>query len=239
MLVFPYTGSADTKDYNFTSTQNLICDILVVGGGGGGGAGHGGGGGAGQLVLIRQSTLNIGNYIIKVGKGGIGAVSTNEVSISPVTKGGNSSFNNIVVAEGGGANTNNTTDKNGGSGAGADAYTRDGGTSGFGIKDNNADTYLSGNVYSRGNNGGNVSAPESDGGGGGTGSAGNGSVAGNGLSGISEINYDFKTNFGTSVGKTESDTLIWFAGGGGGGFSTSIGGLGGGGNGEKKKSMSS
>jgi hypothetical protein len=30
MLVFPYTGSVDTKDYSFTPTQNLICDILVV-----------------------------------------------------------------------------------------------------------------------------------------------------------------------------------------------------------------
>ena len=234
MLVFPYTGSADTKDYDFTTTQNLICDILVVGGGGGGGAGHGGGGGAGQLVLIRQATLIIGNYIIKVGKGGIGAVSVNNVSISQATKGGNSSFNNIVVAEGGGANTNNANDKNGGSGAGGDGYPTDGGTSGFGIKDNNTDTYLSGNVYSRGNNGGNNDGNPNGGvagGGGGAGTAGNGSVAGNGLSGISEISYDFKTNFGTSVGKTESDTLIWFAGGGGGGYSTSIGGLGGGGNG--------
>jgi hypothetical protein len=33
---FPYSGSATTKDYTFTTTENLICDILVVGGGGDG-----------------------------------------------------------------------------------------------------------------------------------------------------------------------------------------------------------
>ena len=37
MIVFPYSGSASTKDYTFTTTENLLCDILVVGGGGGGG----------------------------------------------------------------------------------------------------------------------------------------------------------------------------------------------------------
>jgi galactitol-specific phosphotransferase system IIB component len=232
-IMFPYTSDntgAGQTQYTFSPTENLICDILVVGGGGGGGAGHGGGGGAGQLILIRQATLNIGNYTIKVGKGGIGAVSANEASVSQATKGSNSSFNNIVVAEGGGANTNNANDKNGGSGAGGDGYTPDGGTSGFGIKDNNGDTFSSGNVYSRGNDGGG-SAGAIGGGGGGSGGAGNGSVAGNGLSGISQINYDFKTYFGTGAGKIESDGLVWFAGGGGGGNSTSIGGLGGGGSG--------
>ena len=228
VVSFPYSGTGTTKDYSFTTTESLICDILIVAGGGGGGGGHGGGGGAGQLILIYQATLN-GTYTIKVGKGGIGAVSENDVSVSQATKGSNSSFD-IVVAEGGGANTNTGSDKNGGSGAGGDGFTQDGGTPGFGIKDNNGDTFSSGTIYSRGNDGGG-NIDYNGGGGGGAGTAGNGSVPGNGLSGINEINYDFKTNFGTSVGKTESDGLVWFAGGGGGGHSTSIGGLGGGGNG--------
>jgi hypothetical protein len=70
-IVFPYSGTAATKDYSFTTTENLICDILVVGGGGGGGKRHGGGGGAGTLIYHKNITLN-GTYNIKVGKGGAG-----------------------------------------------------------------------------------------------------------------------------------------------------------------------
>ena len=38
-ISFPYSGSATTKDYTFTTTENLICDILIVGGGGAGNRG--------------------------------------------------------------------------------------------------------------------------------------------------------------------------------------------------------
>ena len=55
-IVFPYSGTATTKDYTFTTTENLICDILIVGGGGGGGSGTGtrglgGAGGSGIVIL--------------------------------------------------------------------------------------------------------------------------------------------------------------------------------------------
>jgi hypothetical protein len=71
------------------------------------------------------------------------------------------------------------------------SYTNDGGTAGFGVKDTNTDTFASGSVYSRGNN--DVpNQPEGVGGaGGGAGAAGNLAAGGNGLSGISEIGFDF------------------------------------------------
>jgi hypothetical protein len=246
-ISFPYTtdtsGTGQTQ-YTFTITENLLCDILIVGGGGGGSAGHGGGGGAGQLVLIYKATLNSGSYTIKVGKGGNKAVSVNDTPVSYATKGSESSFD-IVVAEGGGANTNTSSDKNGGSGAGGDAFSTDGGTSGFGNKNTILDTFPGAIVYSRGNNGGNNGGGMVGGGGGGAGKIGQDGTnsfpygkGGDGLSGINEISYDFKTMFGTTIGKIESDGLVWFAGGGGGGGAgggTGVlvsGGLGGGGAGK-------
>jgi hypothetical protein len=222
--MFPYSGTAATKDYSFTTTENLICDILVVGGGGGGGDPHGGGGGAGQLVFIHQATLN-GTYNVKVGKGGTGGV----FQSTSATKGSNSEFGNTlttVIAEGGGANTNTSSDKDGGSGAGGDGYTSGGGTSGAGNAITTTDLFPSATVYTRGNNGGNNGGNESGyergGGGGGAGEVGqSGSFTtpgkgGDGLSGITAINYDFQTNFG-NFGRLEADGKYYFAGGGGGG----------------------
>ncbi len=206
---------------------------MIVGGGGGGGYALGGGGGAGQLVFIHQATLN-GTYTIKVGKGGTGGIT----ATPEPTKGINSEFG-TVIAEGGGANGG--TLKDGGSGAGGDGYSTTGGTSGAGNKNTTIDTFSGATVYSRGNNGGNNGGTGGyfGGGGGGAGqigTAGQDAIpygkGGDGLSGISEINYDFKTKFGTNVGKTEGDGLVWFAaGGGGGGSGAGNGGKGGGGGG--------
>jgi len=247
---FAHSGGAeDQTTHTITIGQNTICDILIVGGGGGGSSGHGGGGGAGQLVLIHQAILS-GTYTIKVGKGGLGAITASDVISRHATKGINSEFG-TVIAEGGGANGATASDKNGGSGAGGDGYSADGGTTGGGNKDTTIDIYPNATVYTRGNNGGNNGGPNSSpyigiNGGGGGGAGENGTTSstsspfgkgGDGLSGISEINYDFKTNFGTNVGKTESDGLVWFAGGGGGGSGAEVGagagsgGKGGGGNG--------
>jgi hypothetical protein len=232
--------------YTVNFSEPKICDVLIVGGGGGGGTGHGGGGGAGQLVFIHQATLN-GTYNIKVGNKGIGGtLSAFPGTITPPTKGSDSEFG-TVIAEGGGANGGATL-KDGGSGAGGDGYTPDGGVATKGLKNTTADTFSSGTVYSRGNDGGTGGEnPYGQGGGGGGAGAvgGNGAAGstnaspgngGNGLSNISEIGYDFKTNFGTNVGKLESDNLIYFAGGGGGGAwdisspeTNSTGGKGGGG----------
>ena len=78
-ISFPYTsdsaGLTGQTQYTFTTTENLNCDILVVGGGGAGGKRHGGGGGAGTLIYHKNITLN-GTYTIKVGKGGTGVPST-------------------------------------------------------------------------------------------------------------------------------------------------------------------
>jgi len=246
--VFTYTtetAGAGTGQSLYTltvGTGGVVCDILMVGGGGGGGGGHGGGGGAGQLVLIHQTTLNTGTYTIKVGKGGVRGTNPATGGVEP-TKGSNSSFD-YVIAEGGGANGGNAS-KDGGSGAGGDSWLNGLGVKGKGLKNSTVDTYSSGTVYSRGNDGGEGGTDPGQGaGGGGAGTAGgNGANSttggpgngGDGLSGISAIGYDFKTNFGTNVGKLETDNLIYFAGGGGGGaWSQSVvavGGKGGGGGG--------
>jgi len=235
---YTYSGSANTADFTRVFPKNTLCDILVVGGGGGGGDPCGGGGGAGQLVFIHQATLN-GSYTIKVGKGGIGGVWINTAA----TKGINSEFGNSsinVIAEGGGANGGtNVANKNGGSGAGGDGNPENGGTSGAGNKDTTVDTFSGATVYSKGNNGGinSGTAGAIGGGGGGAGEAGQAGTfsingkGGDGLSGIPEINYDFKTNFG-NYGKLETDGKYYFAGGGGGGPTDLFnGGKGGGGSG--------
>ena len=241
IIMFPYSGTGTTKDYTFTLTEALICDILIVGGGGGGGGGHGGGGGAGQLVLVHQATLN-GTYTVKVGKGGVRGTNPASGGVEP-TKGSNSSFDS-VIAEGGGANGGNTS-KDGGSGAGGDSWLNGLGVKGKGLKNTTVDTYSSGTVYSRGNDGGEGGTDPGQGaGGGGAGTSGGAGAnsytnggpgnGGDGLSGISAISYDFKTNFG-NYGKLETDGNYWFAGGGGGGGwdrpEIAIGGKGGGGNG--------
>jgi hypothetical protein len=244
-MIFNYTGDNTGRgqtQYTFATTEALICDILIVGGGGGGGGGHGGGGGAGQLILIHQATLN-GTYTVKVGKGGVRGTNPATGGIEP-TKGSNSSFD-YVIAEGGGANGGNAA-KDGGSGAGGDSWLNGLGVKGKGLKNTTIHTYSSGTVYSRGNDGGGGGTDPGQGaGGGGAGTSGgeganwytNGGPGngGNGLSGISEISYDFKRSFGTTVGKLETDNLVYFAGGGGGGawFQSivAIGGKGGGGDG--------
>jgi hypothetical protein len=240
---FTYTTGTTHTTYTKDFSVDTICDILIVGGGGGGGGGHGGGGGAGQLVLIHQAVLN-GTYTIKVGKGGNGTILADATTISGATRGGNSEFGS-VIAEGGGANGGSTL-KDGGSGAGGDGYTDDGGVAGKGLKNTTIDTFSSGIVYSRGNDGGDggiVGGGGQGGGGGGAGAVGttggnsvNSTIGhgGDGLSGISVISYDFKTNFG-NYGKLETDGNYWFAGGGAGGIyyntngAVSNGGKGGGG----------
>ena len=71
-ISFPYSGTGTTKDYTFTTTEDLVCDILVVGGGGAGGVACGAGGGAGGVVYAVNQTHPIGTYSVRVGRGGIG-----------------------------------------------------------------------------------------------------------------------------------------------------------------------
>ena len=127
VISFPYSGSGTTKDYTFTTTENLICDILIVGGGGSGSETHGGGGGAGAVIFMTNVAMN-GDYTIKVGKGGVCQVTGGFNGLG--RKGNDSEIfktNNVankIVAEGGGgagqfANANGGS---GGSGGGGDAY---------------------------------------------------------------------------------------------------------------------
>ena len=72
IITFPYTGSGATKDYTFTTTEVLNCDILIIGGGGSGGGGYGGtggGGGAGGIIYYTSYNIQVGTYTVNVGKG--------------------------------------------------------------------------------------------------------------------------------------------------------------------------
>jgi len=166
------------------------------------------------------------------------------MSGNEATKGHNTIFDTII-ALGGGANTNVVADKNGGSGAGGDYDPTNGGTNGYGTNTTNNNTYVSGTIYNYGNDGDWQSGGhQMGGGGGGAGSAGSfipfQGYGGDGLSEITDISYDFKLNFGNSVGIVE-DNKVYFAGGGAGGGlnkssigtpdSISPGGKGGGGSG--------
>jgi len=96
-IQFPYSGTATTKDYTITTTENLVCDILIVGGGGAGGNSMGGGGGAGGIVYAINQTLSTGTYTVKVGRGGIGLTltdATGQGTISIDQDGGESSLMN-------------------------------------------------------------------------------------------------------------------------------------------------
>jgi hypothetical protein len=248
-IQFPYSGSGATKDYTFTTTENLECDILVVGGGGGGAHNHAGGGGGGAVVFIKSVFLNNGSYTIKVGAGG--AKGTRSTTNYGGLKGNDTiitlNATDILKAEGGGGGGQGSavgSIGNGGSGGGGDGY-RDGlsvfnnGVVGTGsIKDYNGTT---GVLY--GNNGGSSYLATSGtylniagcgGGGGGAGQIGSNAtkcnVAGNGGNGISSavingITYNFVDIFGTTYGTNDdnNNTTRYFGGGGGGGTWNSIG----------------
>jgi len=239
-ISFPYSGTGATKDYTFTTTENIICDILIVGGGGSGSESHGGGGGAGAVIFMTNVTMN-GGYTIKVGKGGLGGVSAG--GLNGVGNKGNDSeifkTNNItnkVVAEGGGGGGQfaNANGGSGGSGGGGDAYNVAAGVGGAATPYTPILEGVTGIKY--GNNGGNAFGnPGHGGGGGGAGGAGENALAaadsgnaelerahgGVGIKSatINSVNYDFKTLFGTNTGGgvIEADGFLYFGGGGGNG----------------------
>ena len=82
VISFPYTsdsaGLTGQTQYTFTTTEALECDILVVGGGGAGGQWMGGGGGAGGVVYAISQTLSAATYRVRVGKGGVGIISSTD-----------------------------------------------------------------------------------------------------------------------------------------------------------------
>jgi hypothetical protein len=239
LMIFNYGGSGTTKDYTFTPTEDLICDILIVGGGGGGGK-FGGGGGGGAILLGTNIAVYSNNRIsIKVGNGGSGGTG-NDSGINGMNGVDSSITINSVeyIAKGGGGGgtrgypsigfpgINGNSGGSGGGGSHANSGTQ--GLGGISNKNNYS------NFQSFGNNGGkgrpntNGGDPNhSSGGGGGAGSAGAdfsySTGGGNGGAGKEFIAY-----FGSSAGHNG-----WFSGGGGGNTyrGAGNGGYGNGGNG--------
>jgi hypothetical protein len=224
-ISFTYTsdsaGLTGQTQYSFTATEDLWCDILVVGGGGGGG--HGGGGGGGVLLGTNLKINGGSSVSVKVGNGGTGTTGGSFASAVNGVNGFNSSitinFVEYISVGGGGGGTRD----NNGSCPGRSGNT--GGSGGGGSHGNVTPYGLGGvsnknnytNFQSFGNNGGlgrpgtSGSEPNhTSGGGGGAGSVGNDisytTGGGNGGQGKDFISY-----FGTNVGHNG-----YFGGGGGG-----------------------
>jgi hypothetical protein len=222
-LKFTYTtdtyGLLGQTQYTFTIPDNVLCDILIIGGGGAGGYSlFGGGGGAGGYVYLANVTLSPDTYIINVGKGGSAIIGNGE-------NGYNSSLENsanVITALGGGGGA-------GGSAGGSVQNGRgsDGGSGGGGSVNNllGLSVYTSGgnstqnSIYGYGNGGnGNGFLSTSNIGGGGGGASG-AALSGTGANG-----------FENSI----TGVPLYYAGGGGAGTSNETlynGGLGGGGRG--------
>ena len=103
-ISFPYTSetilNSGQTQYKFSPTEQIECDILLVGGGGAGGS-AGAPGGGGDVLEFNNITLNAGSYNILVGKGAL--VVWNNQYTADVGK--NTSItinNNIIEAAGGG-----------------------------------------------------------------------------------------------------------------------------------------
>jgi hypothetical protein len=217
-ISFPYSGTGTTKDYTITTTENLNCDILVVGGGGGGGGAYvGGGGGGGGYLYLQNISVPSGNYTVNVGRGGIAGTTGGggNGSNSSIT----GTINYIALGGGGGAGGSlggvvSGIGNNGGSGGGGsyrNIYTvaAAAGTS----------TQLSTYGYGSGGSGNSYGSPWNTGGGGGGASGATNGTSSTGNNGLSN---------------SITGTSITYAGGGGGGVdgtAPSTGGTGGGGGG--------
>jgi len=128
-MTFTYTTesiaeSRQTK-YTITVPNDVICEILVVGGGGGGCDAwthsygyHGGGGGAGALIYFKNYVLPAGTYNIYVGNGGSGSYGVSGASSYIQSTIRNGIFIRAAGGGGGGAAHRKSGDI-GGSGGGA------------------------------------------------------------------------------------------------------------------------
>lgn len=66
----------------FTLIQRMEVDLLMVGGGGAGGHNNGGGGGAGGIFYGKNFILEAGNYVMVIGRGGIGQSGETTIRLS-------------------------------------------------------------------------------------------------------------------------------------------------------------
>jgi hypothetical protein len=213
-------GSGQTE-YTINFPEETECDILVVSGGGAGGKDAGGGGGGGGVAYTSSVIKMSGEYIIKVGNGGIFINDETHFAENGSTNGKNSLITNgtdIIETIGGGSGgfkTSSDKGNNGGSSGGGIYLNREPpGTVISAIK-----TGIFSNINTVGGQG-NSGGSDYGGGGGGAGGAISSSTA-NGNDGI-QINID-------------GNNYYW-AGGGGGGFggsnyTSALGGKGGGGGG--------
>lgn len=225
-----YTYHVFTSSGNFTPTQNLTADVLVIGGGGAGGGSAqywgGGGGGAGGVLAYSAQSLTTTNYPVIVGAGGSGNSTSN---IDNSTSGTNSQFASLTASVFG--SRGGTLNGPGGSGAC--------GSSGGNIS--NFTTGWWAPISGQGFRGGYSTVNgHSAGGGGGAGGIGVNSTADqNGGAGGPGINtYTNWGNLTTVLNATNIGVNGYIAAGGGGGgvsaygtVTQALGGIGGGGNG--------
>ena len=222
-ILFPFTtttsGLTGQTQYTFTTTEDINCEILVIGGGGAGGNSIGGGGGAGAVVHIPSATLSAGSYTIRVGNGGLGTPSG--ASANGVLSSLSGSFGTIT-AEGGGGTTGGHSEGDGnigGSGGGAagpQSVLNYGGAAGT----SSSLGGFTGFIY--GNRGGNntttrTANPTNASGGGGAGSA----------AADTNPNLTAGGNGGAGILITITGNNVYYGGGGGGAGHVSTGGSGG------------
>jgi hypothetical protein len=223
------TVGASTLSVTEPGSYNQFEILVVAGGGGGGGAyGAAGGGGAGGLVYLENRTLNVGNYNVTVGAGGIGGTTHTgdhtSVSTQHGRPGGNSVFDNITALGGGGGNMafyapSQAIWINGGSGGGGGDYYEPFGANWIGgqaTQTNSGGGIGYGNPGgSRGPSGPTVNEdgahgqPHEGAGGGGAGGVPTGGNSGAPSNGGIGLQFSQFAPYGSPAG--------WFAGGGGGG----------------------
>jgi len=222
-MSFTYTtdnvsGLVGQTQYTFTTTETLICDILIVGGGGGG---SGAGGGGGGYLYNSNILLTTNIYTVIVGNGGTGSLFAGYANYQSGNQGNNSSITggtiNYVAYGGGGGGAN---------AAAAPAHTTGqvGSYGGTGMDFNQVQTYTS----TQGNAGGNAIRfvnYGSGGGGGGAGAIGGTAyyVSGYYADPQNTVPYSNGGTGGNGLANTITGTLTYYAGGGTGGANTDNG----------------
>ena len=222
IIKYKKTGTTILPQYVLNFAEDIQCEILLVGGGGGGGT-NGGGGGGGDVISHSVVNFLTGvDYIITVGKGGLGGRRVDGNQGAGFSGNTSSVSGGIVDLKSGG----------GGGGGGYNNSAFDGvlvtyihpvtgvstSTSGGGGGEILADIQRSGNGVS-GNGGRNESNSTSGGGGGGSSGAYNGGTYGeNG--GDAELKGGLNASFGGNGGKGNTASMkgyeIQYGGGGGG-----------------------
>jgi hypothetical protein len=185
-----------TSSATFSVFQPGTVEILAIGGGGSAQGLQSGGGGAGGVVYQTTFTLPSGSTIVTVGTGGLGVSGSYDGTFNP----GQNTTIGTITAFGGGAGRQAATSSGGSSGGSGERYNVYG----------NA-------VLGQGNRGG-IPINISDGsGGGGAGQPGKSAIVLNGAGGSGSYYPQFAfLNYGSPVG--------WFGGGGGGGAGGGVGG---------------